>query len=146
MFLKKSQNSLENTCAGVSFIIMLRAVASLPCQEYIKVKILTHVRHFFHKIHFFFLSQLYFDFWSSLWKVYIVFKLWCWYQKRIQESWQTFKMEFFAKIIYGLKPLTIFAKNSILDIWQDSQYSIGWMDGYYNRGFSEQLVIYLLNL
>ena len=46
MFFKISQNSLENTCAGVSFIIMLRAVASVPCQVYIKDKILTHVRHF----------------------------------------------------------------------------------------------------
>ena len=46
MFFKISQNSLENTCARVSFIIMLRAVASVPCQVYIKDKILTHVPAF----------------------------------------------------------------------------------------------------
>ena len=43
VFSKISQNSLENTCAGVSFIIMLLTVASIPCREYIKYKILTHV-------------------------------------------------------------------------------------------------------
>ena len=46
MFLKISQNSLKNICDGVSFIIMLRAVASVSCQEYIKDKILTHVLAF----------------------------------------------------------------------------------------------------
>ena len=75
MFFKISQNSLENTCAGVSFIIMLRAVASVPCQVYIKDKILTHVRHFL----FSFAA-----FWSSLWKFDFAFTLWCWYQKRIK--------------------------------------------------------------
>ena len=43
VFLKISQKSLENTCAGVSFNIMLWAVASVTCQEYIKDKILTMV-------------------------------------------------------------------------------------------------------
>ena len=38
MFFKISQNSLENTCDGVSFIIMLRAVGSAPCLVYIKDK------------------------------------------------------------------------------------------------------------
>ena len=75
MFFKISQNSLENTCARVSFIIMLRAVASVPCQVYIKDKILTHVRHFL----FSFAA-----FWSSLWKFDFAFTLWCWYQKRIK--------------------------------------------------------------
>ena len=31
---------------------------------------------------------------------------------------QTTKMDNFAKIVTDLNPLTIFAKNSILDIWQ----------------------------
>ena len=31
-------------------------------------------------------------------------------------------MENFAKIVNGWKPLTIFAKHSILDVWQDSEY------------------------
>ena len=47
-------------------------------------------------------------------------------------------MESFANIVKGLKPLNIFAKNSILDIWQGSEYS----PGFYNWGFSEKLVIY----
>ena len=31
-------------------------------------------------------------------------------------------MERFAKIVNGLKPSTIFAKRSILDVWQGSEY------------------------
>ena len=41
VFLQILQNSLKNTCARVTFIIMLHAVASVPCQEYIKDKFLT---------------------------------------------------------------------------------------------------------
>ena len=36
---------------------------------------------------------------------------------------QTSKIEFLAKIGYGWKPLTIFAKKSILDSWQGSGYT-----------------------
>ena len=46
VFLKILQNSPKNTCAGVSFKKMLRAVASVSCQEYIKDKFLTHVPAF----------------------------------------------------------------------------------------------------
>ena len=46
MSLKFSQNSLENACAGSSFIIMLQAVASVPCRKNMKDKILTHVPAF----------------------------------------------------------------------------------------------------
>ena len=46
VFLKILRNSLENTCVGVSFIIMLRTVASVPYQEYIKGKILMHIPAF----------------------------------------------------------------------------------------------------
>ena len=35
------------------------------------------------------------------------------------------KMEHFAKIGNGFYPLTIFAKRSILDIWQGSEYASG---------------------
>ena len=35
------------------------------------------------------------------------------------EPYHTSKMEFFAKIVNGLKPLAIFAKIFIADIWQD---------------------------
>ena len=45
VLLKILQNSMENTYAKVSFIIML-AVASVPCQEYIKDKILNHAPPF----------------------------------------------------------------------------------------------------
>ena len=55
------QNSLENTCAGVSLILMLRlrAVDFVPCEEYIKDKILTHVLAFLSSYSFLFcfLSQ-----------------------------------------------------------------------------------------
>ena len=30
---------------------------------------------------------------------------------------QTFKVDFFTKIVYGYKPLTIFLKISNLDVW-----------------------------
>ena len=33
------------------------------------------------------------------------------------EPSQTSKMELFAKIVNGLKPLTVFVKSSILDVW-----------------------------
>ena len=32
-------------------------------------------------------------------------------------------MEHFAKIVNGLKPLTIFAKRSILDVWHGCEYT-----------------------
>ena len=38
------------------------------------------------------------------------------------EPCQTSKMERFAKIFNSLKPLTISAKRTILDIWQSSKY------------------------
>ena len=34
---------------------------------------------------------------------------------------QTSNMERFAKIANGFQPLTIFAKHSILDVWQSSE-------------------------
>ena len=44
--LKILQNSPKNTCAGASFKIMLRGVASVPCQQYIKDKFLAHIPAF----------------------------------------------------------------------------------------------------
>ena len=46
VFLNILQNSPKTTCAGISFIIMLQAVASIPCQEYVKDKILTQLLAF----------------------------------------------------------------------------------------------------
>ena len=40
-----------------------------------------------------------------------------------EEPFQTSKMERFAKIVNGQKPLTIFAKRSTLDVCQVSQYA-----------------------
>ena len=54
VLLKILQNSMENTYAKVSFIIML-AVASVPCQEYIKDKILNHAPPFLSSNSVFFL-------------------------------------------------------------------------------------------
>ena len=42
-----------------------------------------------------------------------------------QEPCQTSKMELFAKIVNGLKLLTIFAKHFILYVGQDSEYPYG---------------------
>ena len=41
------------------------------------------------------------------------------------EQGQTSKMEYFAKVVNGWKPLTISLKSSILDVWQDSKYASG---------------------
>ena len=39
------------------------------------------------------------------------------------QSSQTSKMELFAKIVNGWKPLFIFTKGSILDLWLGSEYT-----------------------
>ena len=39
------------------------------------------------------------------------------------EHCQTSRMERFMKIVNGQKPLTIFAKCSILNVWQGSEYA-----------------------
>ena len=39
------------------------------------------------------------------------------------EPCQTSKMEVFTKIVNGFSFLTIFAKSSILDVWQDSEFA-----------------------
>ena len=41
------------------------------------------------------------------------------------QNCQTTKMEFFAKIVNGFQPLTIFAKSFILNVCQDFQYTSG---------------------
>ena len=43
-------------------------------------------------------------------------------QRHLQPC-QTSKMEYFAKIVDGIKLLTFFVKHSILDIWQGSDYA-----------------------
>ena len=43
------------------------------------------------------------------------------YSKPCQSS----KIERFVKIVNGFKPLTIFARCSVLDVWQSSEYTIG---------------------
>ena len=124
VFLKISQNSLENTCTRVSSITMSRAVASVPCQEYVKDKILTHISFFkFISSLFSFYSVLIFPF-KILYCIYIVVLI----SEAYSEPCQTSMMKLFAKIVNGLKPVTIFGKNSILDIWQGSEYSFGWLD------------------
>ena len=39
------------------------------------------------------------------------------------EPCETSKMERFVKIVNNFKPLTIFGKRSILDIWEDCEYA-----------------------
>ena len=45
------------------------------------------------------------------------------------EPCQTSKMELFAKIVNDWKPLSIFAKRSILEFWPGSEYSSGISSG-----------------
>ena len=37
-------------------------------------------------------------------------------------------MELFAKIVYGWKPLTIFAESFILDVWQGFETPVVFLD------------------
>ena len=39
------------------------------------------------------------------------------------ESFEISKIKFFVKIVNGFQPFIIFAKNSILDVWQRSEYA-----------------------
>ena len=39
------------------------------------------------------------------------------------EPCQTFKMEFFAKIVSGFSFFILFAKSFIIDVWQDSEFA-----------------------
>ena len=43
-----------------------------------------------------------------------------------EEPSQTSTMEHFVKIINSLKPLIIFIKSSILDVWLGSEYTSGY--------------------
>ena len=140
MFLKISQYSLENTYARFSFIIMLRAVVSALCQEYIKDKILTHVPAFLSSNSFFFLFPLA-AFWSSSWKFYIVFTLWCWYQKDVQNPAKYLRSSFLRKQLTAWN--RYFGKKLHLR-YLTGFWILLWMVGCYSRGFSEKLV--MLNL
>ena len=53
-----------------------------------------------------------------LYFIYIVMLI----SETYSEPCETSKVEFFAKIVNGLESLTIFVKNSILGIWQGSEY------------------------
>ena len=75
--------------------------------------------HFFHQTDF---SVLIFPL-KILYCIYIVVLI----LEAYSEPCQVSKMEFSVKIVNNLKLLTIFAKNSILDIWQGSEYSFGWL-------------------
>ena len=83
-------------------------------------------QHVFHKIHFFhvfFRSILIFPL-KILYCIYIVVLI----SEAYSEPYQISKMEFFAKIFNGLKLLTVFAKISILDIWQGFEYFFEWFN------------------
>ena len=46
------------------------------------------------------------------------------YTEVYSEPYQTSKMMYFAKVVDGWKPLSMsFAKHSILDVWQSSEYA-----------------------
>ena len=45
------------------------------------------------------------------------------HQRRIRNTVKHLKMERFAKIINGFQPFTIFAKRSILHVWQGSEHA-----------------------
>ena len=44
---------------------------------------------------------------------------------------QTSEIKLFAKIVNGFHPLTIFAKSSIFDVWESSEYASPWDTGRY---------------
>ena len=44
------------------------------------------------------------------------------YIKECSEPCQTVKTELFVELVKGWKPLTIYRKNRIFDVWQDSEY------------------------
>ena len=44
-------------------------------------------------------------------------------QWRAKEPWQLTKMERFTTIVNGLKQLTVFGTDAILDVWQGSEYA-----------------------
>ena len=50
-------------------------------------------------------------------------QLWKPIQKHIQNLAKHSKMELFAKAVNGFSFLTIFAKDSIIAVWQDSEFS-----------------------
>ena len=85
--------------------------------------------HFFHQIHFFsvFFHSVFIFPLKILCFIYIVGLI----SKAYSEPCQTSKMGLFVKIVNDFMPLSIFAKFSVLYIWQDSEYS----SGYYSRGF-----------
>ena len=43
--------------------------------------------------------------------------------KVYSEGCQPSKVEFFGDVVNSFQPLTIFAKRSILDVWQGSEYA-----------------------
>ena len=43
------------------------------------------------------------------------------------ESCQISIVEGFAIIVIGFQPSSVFAKRSILDVWQGSEYTFSWM-------------------
>ena len=55
------------------------------------------------------------------------------YSEAYSEHCQTSKMERFEKIIEDFEPLTIFAKRSILYVWQGSEYAPA-VDAYFGLG------------
>ena len=92
----------------------MRTVASVPCQEYIKDKTITHAPASLPSNLFLFCffsqrSHLPFQF---LYCIYIVVLI----SEAYSEPCQTSKMEFFPEIVNSLNPLTIFQKKSIVDI------------------------------
>ena len=54
--------------------------------------------------------------------------------RRVFRTLPTSRIERFAKIVNGWKPLTIFAKRSILDVWHGCKYAFeftNWLIGQY---------------
>ena len=136
MVLKLSQNTLENTCAGVSLIIMLWAVASVPCKEYIEDKILTHIPAFLSSdsyllfCFFFFLQRSDLEF-----EILYCILLLCCYQKHFQNPDKDLRWSFLWKYLmaWSCKKLQL---RYLAGFW-----ILLWMV-YYSQDFSERLVIY----
>ena len=82
------------------------------------MKFLPMLPHFFHRILLCFFRSILICLLKLLYFIYIVMLI----SETYSEPCETSKVELFAKIVNGLESLTIFVKNSILGIWQGSEY------------------------
>ena len=135
MLCKISQSSKENTCHGVFLNSRLRVSPSSK-KNYVAGIFLWILINFFSKailkktckwlfLSTFTCNQL------VITKVHL-------------GPCQTSKMERFAKLVSSFQPLSIFAKRSILDIWQGSGYASSLLQTMLTWKFRKTCCVFLL--